>query len=72
MNQMELSPNYAGTLRGFSNTFSNITGFVAPLVAGAIISNNVSKRICLFSLHISIKYIFGNNRHRHYYSIQKS
>ena len=54
MNQMELSPNYSGTLRGFSNTFGNITGFVAPLVAGAIITNNVRlkywgfKRISFF------------------------
>ena len=41
MNQMELSPNYSGTLRGFSNTIGNISGFVAPLVAGAITTNNV-------------------------------
>ena len=42
MNQMELSPNYSGTLRGFTSTFGNITGFVSPLVAGVITKNNVS------------------------------
>ena len=42
MNQMELSPNYAGTLRGFTSTFGNVTGFVAPLIAGAITTDNVS------------------------------
>ena len=42
MNQMELSPNYAGTLRGFTNTLSNLTGFIAPLIAGAITNTNVS------------------------------
>jgi len=42
MNQMELTPNYAGTLRGFTSTFGNIPGFVAPLIAGAITTNNVS------------------------------
>jgi hypothetical protein len=40
---MELSPNYAGTLRGFTNTFGNMTGFVAPLFAGSITNQNVRK-----------------------------
>lgn len=39
---MELSPNYAGTLKGFTNTFGSVTGFVAPLIAGAITTGNVS------------------------------
>ena len=42
MNQMELTPNYAGSLRGFTNTFGNIQGFVAPLIAGAVANNDVS------------------------------
>jgi len=42
---MELSPNYAGTLRGFTNTFGNMTGFVAPLFAGSITNQNVSKAL---------------------------
>ena len=40
---MELSPNYSGTLRGFTKTFGHATGFVSPLVAGAITNNNVSQ-----------------------------
>ena len=39
---MDLSPNYSGTLKGFTNTFANMTGFIAPLVAGFITTNNVS------------------------------
>ena len=46
MNEMELSPNYAASLRGLTNTFGNISGFIAPLVAGVIITNNVS--FCMF------------------------
>ena len=30
VNQLELSPNYAGTLKGTSSTFANICGFVSP------------------------------------------
>jgi hypothetical protein len=45
MNQMELSPNFAGTLRGLSATFSSMTGFISPLVAGAITNDNVSIHI---------------------------
>ena len=39
---MDLSPNYAGTLMGITNTMANIAGFVAPYVVGSIIEGNVS------------------------------
>ena len=38
---MDLSPNYAGTLMGITNTMANIAGFVAPYVVGSIIEGNV-------------------------------
>ena len=31
-NHMELSPNYAGTLMGITNTIANCSGFIAPYV----------------------------------------
>ena len=37
----DLSPNYAGTLMGISNTIANIPGFLAPLVNGVIIGEKV-------------------------------
>ena len=40
-NHMDLSPNYAGTLMGITNTMANIAGFVAPYVVGSIIEGNV-------------------------------
>jgi len=44
---MELSPNYSGTLRGFTSTIANIMGFVSPIVAGSIANNNVSFNNCV-------------------------
>jgi hypothetical protein len=69
MNQMELTPNYAGTLRGFTNTFGNITGFVAPLIAGAITTNNVSltftkdmmsKELVMFQIGLKLCFVIFN------------
>ena len=38
---VDLAPNYAGTLLGVSNTFSGgCMSAIAPLVAGAITTNN--------------------------------
>ena len=51
---MELSPNFTGTLRGFTNTFGNITGFVAPYFAGALTENNVSLK-GLFNLQTIVE-----------------
>ena len=40
VNQIELSPNYAGTLMGIGNMFANMCGFIAPYVAGVIVNDN--------------------------------
>ena len=42
LNQIELSPNYAGTLRGASSTIANICGFATPAVVGALTNGQVS------------------------------
>ena len=44
----DLSPNYAGTLMGISNTIANIPGFLAPLVNGVIIGEKVTKTLLRF------------------------
>jgi sugar phosphate permease len=36
VNLLELSPNYAGTLRGLVNTFYHIAAFLAPIISGFI------------------------------------
>ena len=43
VNQLELSPNYAGTLKGTSSTFANICGFVSPALTGALTNGKVTK-----------------------------
>lgn len=42
----DISPQFAGTLYGVTNTLANITGFLAPAVIGFITYNNV-RRVCL-------------------------
>ena len=39
-NQIDLSPNYAGTLMGIGNMFGNMCGFIAPYVAGILVNDN--------------------------------
>ena len=47
---MDLSPNYAGTLMGITNTMANIAGFVTPYVVGSIIEGNVRFTFIDFSI----------------------
>ncbi|KAF2360568.1 Major facilitator superfamily [Trinorchestia longiramus] len=35
---LDLAPNFAGTLMGLSNTLANTSGFLAPMMVGALIS----------------------------------
>jgi len=39
-NHVDLSCRYSGILMGLSNSFGTISGFLAPLVVGALIENN--------------------------------
>ena len=41
VNAFDLSPNYAGTIRGFASTVANITGFAAPTVVSFFIGGRV-------------------------------
>jgi len=40
INQIDLAPNYAGTLMGITNTALNVMGFVAPMIVGKIVGNS--------------------------------
>ena len=39
-NVLDLAPNYAGVLFGIANTVANLTGFIAPQMAGYSIEGN--------------------------------
>ena len=41
-NMIDIAPAYSGIVFGISNTIANIPGFLAPQVAGWILSGNVS------------------------------
>ena len=41
VNALELSPNYAGSIRGMASTIANIQGFLAPTIISLIIEDNV-------------------------------
>lgn len=42
INHLDLSPNYASTLFGITNAMANIMSFIAPLVVGAVVTDEVS------------------------------
>lgn len=39
VNHMDLSPNFAGLMMGITNGFSNLCSICAPLVVGAVVTN---------------------------------
>ena len=42
VNHIDIAPNFAGTLMGFTNCVANIMGFLAPMIIGNIVSGHVS------------------------------
>jgi hypothetical protein len=36
-----MAPDFAGTLMGLTNTFGNLPGFIAPIVANSLTSRGV-------------------------------
>lgn len=47
INNLDISPNFAGTLMGITNTLANLVSIVAPLYVGYIVTDNVSGLIRL-------------------------
>ncbi|HIF15199.1 MAG TPA: hypothetical protein EYQ86_07755 [Bacteroidetes bacterium] len=45
INQLELTPNYAGTLKGITSSMSNVCGLATPSVIAAILND----KVCMYS-----------------------
>ena len=48
VNHVELSPKFAGTLMGITNTAANMAGFAAPQLTGVVIHENVGYNLLTF------------------------
>ncbi|ESO94691.1 hypothetical protein LOTGIDRAFT_54049, partial [Lottia gigantea] len=60
VNHVDLAPAYAGILYGFSNSVAAITGFLSPLVVGAITSKGQSRSDWQIVFYVAAGiYIFG-------------
>ncbi|XP_033323679.2 uncharacterized protein LOC117218986 [Megalopta genalis] len=61
VNHMDLSPNFAGTLMGITNTVANVCSILAPLVASIVVTepSDVSQWRNIFFLS-AIIYFLGN------------
>jgi len=65
---VDMAPDFAGTLMGLTNSFGNIPGFIAPLVAASFYNSGVGF-VCklnfyyddhsIFDYHYSILSIIG-------------
>lgn len=42
ISEQDIAPNFAGSIKGLTNTVASATGFLAPAITGAIINDNVS------------------------------
>lgn len=57
-NHMDLAPNFAGTLMGITNSISNVTSILGPLLVGFIVTDNVRLIIEKKKKFFNIKIIF--------------
>ena len=69
VNALDLSPNYAGSIRAFSSVVANATGFLAPTVVSFIIEGKVKhcillilSRHCYFGIHHFFRLKFYQNQ----------
>ena len=60
VNELELSPNYAGTLKGATGTISNMCGFLTPALAGYLTDGQQTLEVWSTVFQISAAvYVFG-------------
>ena len=60
VNELELSPNYAGTLKGATGTISNVCGFLTPALAGYLTDGQQTLEVWSTVFQISATvYVFG-------------
>lgn len=53
VNHMDLSPNFAGTLMGLTNSIANIMSVLGPLSVGHILSNNNNIDVRIQCIHLT-------------------
>lgn len=52
VNHLDIAPQHASVLMGFSNTFATMSGILSPSVAGYIVQNKVSSEAEILFLFI--------------------
>ncbi|XP_050556778.1 putative inorganic phosphate cotransporter [Spodoptera frugiperda] len=61
LTHIDMTPNFAGSVMGITNFFANITGIIAPLVAGAVIADEDDPRQWHTVFYISSGIYFVTN-----------
>lgn len=56
-NHLDLSPNFAGTIMGFTTCASNATAVMAPIIVGLIVTDKVSIKFYAFICIHHIEYL---------------
>ncbi|GAB6019422.1 hypothetical protein CHUAL_001003 [Chamberlinius hualienensis] len=61
INHVDLSPNYAGTLEGITNSAASIPGIISPYIVGILTENNETEEAwrIIFYISMSILFVFG-------------
>lgn len=60
-NHLELAPNFAGTLMGITNSLSNVTSILGPLLVGFIVTDNVRYTHKLWKKKLYLLFLNANN-----------
>lgn len=47
MNALDVAPEYASVILGYSNTFAALTGIISPALTGVLVQNQV----CFYNIH---------------------
>jgi len=80
VNHVELSPKFAGTLMGITNTAANMAGFAAPQLTGVVIHENPTLgawrtvfliAACIYVIDSVIFAVFGSSKTRKWNEQQK-
>ncbi|CAG9533493.1 unnamed protein product [Cercopithifilaria johnstoni] len=60
VNSLDIAPQYAGHLMGFSNTLATLPGVISPLFVGAVVKNQSRSEWHTVFVFTSCVYIFGS------------
>lgn len=59
ISEQDIAPNFAGSLKGLTNTVGSATGFLAPAITSAIIDGNVSIPVIYLGGYYNENYVVG-------------